>query len=377
MALIHDIKREIHAKIVYYGPGCSGKTTNLEYVYNKLKPEYRGAFKFMNTPHGRMVFFDFMRPELAGIKDYSLHFHLYTVPGNVENAALWKNVLKGVDGIVFVADLDPSRTLENVRSLESLHHYLSGHGEEFSRVPCIVQCNKKDLGAAQSPDDIRSLFGTEHIKFVAASARSGEGVLSVLSEMVKLVIQKLRDLPVGEEQTTEESVSESLPAADSAVESVSAVGEESEPLSERGEAFFPATMRFPSLAQEQPDHADTVELPAGGQDAAAVSGQGESLAEAAHGEESVLVSTELEMPAPLQETQDAVFPPADAAAEEEGTQSVPTEEEAGTPCALEEPTVHLEQGLMAVEDGWYRQTIVVRFGEKEKRFALTLSLTLE
>jgi len=81
MALVNDVKKEIHAKIVYYGPAKAGKTTNLEFIYNKLKPEYRGKFKFLNTSSGKMVFFDFMRPELAGVKDYSIHFHIYTVPG--------------------------------------------------------------------------------------------------------------------------------------------------------------------------------------------------------------------------------------------------------------------------------------------------------
>ena len=195
MALVNDVKKEIHAKIVYFGPAQSGKTTNLEYIYGKLKPEYRGAFKFMNTSSGKIVFFDFMRPELAGIEDYSVRFHIYTAPGEVSVPAIWKNALKGADGIVFVADADPSRMLENRRSLESLKGFLLEQGTKLGDVPCIFQCNKKDLADQSSLEQMKSLLEIDEFRMIPASARAGEAVLPTLSEMIKLILQKLRDLP--------------------------------------------------------------------------------------------------------------------------------------------------------------------------------------
>ncbi len=195
MALVNDVKKEIHAKIVYFGPAQSGKTTNLEHIYGKLKPEYRGAFKFMNTSSGKIVFFDFMRPELAGIEDYSVRFHIYTAPGEVSVPAIWKNALKGADGIVFVADAEPSRMLENRRSLESLKGFLMEHGTKLGEVPCIFQCNKKDLADQSSLEQMKSLLDIDEFRMIPASARAGEAVLPTLSEMVKLILQKLKDLP--------------------------------------------------------------------------------------------------------------------------------------------------------------------------------------
>lgn len=212
MALINDAKKEIHAKIVYYGPGRSGKTTNLEFIYNKLKPEYRGKFKFMNTPSGRMVFFDFMRPELAAIRDFGIHFHIYTVPGESVDPSVWKSVLKGVDGVVFVADLDPCRTLENRRSLDSLKEYLQAYGTPLEEIPCIFQCNKRDAEGAVSVDEVRGLLDIGDVPVIPAAARSGEGVLPALSEMVKMVLQRLRDLPLAQEPAAVPADEETFPA---------------------------------------------------------------------------------------------------------------------------------------------------------------------
>lgn len=208
MALVNDAKKEIHAKIVYYGPGQSGKTTNLEFIYSKLKPEYRGKFKFMNIPSGKMVFFDFMRPELAGIKDFSIHFHMYTITGDAVEALAWKNVLKGADGVVFVADAEPSRMLQNKKSLESLKEFLGDYGIQIYDLPFIFQYNKRDLPDALSMEEMKNLLDAGDYLQVPAKAVEGEGVLPTLSEIMKKVLQKLRDASIGQEVEQPETVEE-------------------------------------------------------------------------------------------------------------------------------------------------------------------------
>lgn len=361
MALVNDVKKEIHAKIVFFGPGGSGKTTNLEFIYSKLKPEYRGKFKFMNTPGGRMVFFDFMRPELAGIKDFSVRFHIYTVPGAVTDVALWKNVLKGADGIVFVADLEPSRMLENRRSLEALKGILSGYGTALGDTPCIFQCNKKDAGDASSLDQVRSLLDTAEFPIVPASARSGEGVLPTLSEMVKMVLQKLREMPLGSEEETPASFPEREPV-------------------------------IPETVQES--CAGTVG-PEGGLPPRAVEPSGamsvESLEAAAAPVESVGEPTFPEIPseAPPELFDEEI--PAEMlveAAEETGAESGRTAESiqsfeavhlAGHSSASDdgEPEIEVAGEMTAVGAGRYRLPLRIRLGGKEVETALSLALTFE
>jgi uncharacterized protein len=382
MALIHDAKKEIHAKIVYFGPARSGKTTNLEFVYNKLKPEYRGTFKFMNTPHGRMVFFDFMRPELAGIKDYSLHFHLYTIPGDAENAALWKNVLKGVDGIVFVADLDPSRAMENVRSFECLQQYLASHDMRFDEIPCILQCNKKDVPGALALEDVHTVLGMPHAKLLAASARSGEGVLSSLSEMVKMVIQKLRDVSIESESEPMESAA----LVESAEEQVTAQemvqrSPETEPATDDHAAYFPETMRFPVVAEERCSLSPEA-FASSLDEVDGAAGSASELENEVICPQDVLHSTANEFtepaPLPMDESEPDLAEPGDEplAVTVQPTVSLSAQTAESELPAEEELTVSLEHDLEADGTGLYRQTIVVRYAGREKRFALALSLSI-
>jgi len=371
MALVNDVKKEIHAKIVYYGPAKAGKTTNLEFIYNKLKPEYRGKFKFLNTPSGKMVFFDFMRPELAGVKDYSIHFHIYTVPGDVVDDAIWKNVLKGVDGIVFVADMDPSRMLENRRSLDDLKDALAVHSTRLEDIPCIFQLNKKDLSGAMTPEDMKNLLDSGDVLLIPAAARSAAGVLPTLSEMVKMILQKLRDTPLGEQEQPSAAAEEPEPSEESALEQV-----ETPELAALYASAEEADNQDP-VAEEEPFvlNEDLIE-------------QDILLAE------EPVVSSEFTETAGIEPAPSADY---DQTLDREGDElnesvaesfEVPEEESwsrflassAGiAESASEEPLpeIALDGTLESLGEGRYRLPLVIRYADKEKRTCLTLSLGFE
>lgn len=368
MALVHDAKKEIHAKVVYFGPGRAGKTTNLEFIYNKLKPEYRGKFKFLNTPSGRMVFFDFMRPELGGVKDFKIHFHLYTVPGDDVDGAIWKNVLKGVDGIVFVADMDSSRMLENRRSLESLKEFLGAHDTKLEDIPCIFQFNKKDLSDAMVPEDMKNLLDTGDLPFLPAAANSGQGVLSTLSEMVKMIVQTLRDTLLEQEDELAVATDESGPGAALQPEP------EASPVAASAYDFTAAPDYRESFVEEQPltlhddlredvacseepvSPADEPEMP----DFELLASSDDELAGDFESEESTVTFGEnFDEPEPATTTPLTVT-------ELEGVSS-----------DLPSPEIELDGCLESLGDGHYRLPLVIRYGDNEKRTALTLSLGFE
>jgi uncharacterized protein len=185
MALIHHEKKEINAKIVYYGPALSGKTANLKYIYEKMKPEYRGKLKFLNTTSGKMLFFDFMRPDQIGVQDYNVRFHMYTLPGEIADFAVWKTVLKGVDGLVFVADSEPYKLPDNLQMYEKLDEYMQSLGLDTKDIPCLVQCNKQDFAGATTPDEMKDFLHATECSIIPASARNGEGVLKPFQRSLK------------------------------------------------------------------------------------------------------------------------------------------------------------------------------------------------
>ena len=200
MAIVNHAKKEINAKIVYYGPGLSGKATNLKFIYEKMKPEFRGMLRFLNTQSGKMYFFDFMRPDQIGIEDYNIRFHIYTVPGEVIDFAIWKTVLKGADGLVFVVDSDPEKLSSNLDSLKSLTGYMGAMNTGLHETPCIFQCNKQDFSGAFAPAELKKILDVENLPMIPAVAQKGEGVLNTLSTIVKMVMQKLRETPLGIER---------------------------------------------------------------------------------------------------------------------------------------------------------------------------------
>ena len=145
MSMINYASREINCKLVYYGPGLGGKTTNLEYVYNKVAPAARGKMISLATETERTLFFDFLPVDLGTIRGFKVKFHLYTVPGQVYYNASRKLILKGVDGVVFVADSQLERMEANVEAMQNLYDNMAQHGYDLTRIPFCVQYNKRDL----------------------------------------------------------------------------------------------------------------------------------------------------------------------------------------------------------------------------------------
>src|ERR1051326_3866384 len=149
MSMINHAAREINCKLVYYGPGLGGKTTNLEHVYGKVAPGSRGKMISLATETERTLFFDFLPVDLGTIRGFKTRFHLYTVPGQVYYNASRKLILKGVDGIVFVADSQIERMEANVESMQNLYDNMSEYGYDLTKIPFIIQYNKRDLPAAR------------------------------------------------------------------------------------------------------------------------------------------------------------------------------------------------------------------------------------
>lgn len=224
MSMINYASREINCKLVYYGPGLGGKTTNLEHVYGKVQPNTRGKLISLATETERTLFFDFLPVDLGTIRGFKTRFHLYTVPGQVYYNASRKLILKGVDGIVFVADSQIERMEANIESMQNLYDNMAEYGYDLTRLPFVVQFNKrdlpnvapiKDLQAALNPGwplanpdrqrvspdpgwsgeyliwQISSGEWVERAPSYEAVAITGEGVFETLKAVSKLVLKSL------------------------------------------------------------------------------------------------------------------------------------------------------------------------------------------
>lgn len=215
MAIVNRTKKEINAKLVFYGPASGGKKTNLEYIYKKLKPECRGKMKSVATQKDRMIFFDFMPAELADVNGYSVRFHVYTISGEVTQPAIWKMVLKGVDGLVFVADSNPDRMSANIDSMKSLTEHLNNYGKILADFPSVIQCNKQDLANATPIQDMQRMMGIEEVPLVSAKAKKGEGVVNSLNKVIKGVLQNLKETEpsLKEEPAATKTAAATAPAA--------------------------------------------------------------------------------------------------------------------------------------------------------------------
>jgi signal recognition particle receptor subunit beta len=223
MSMINYASREINCKLVYYGPGLGGKTTNLEFVYNKVAPGSRGKMISLATETERTLFFDFLPVDLGNIRGFKVKFHLYTVPGQVYYNASRKLILKGVDGVVFVADSQLERMEANIEAMQNLYDNMAQHGYDLTKLPFAIQYNKRDLPNAapiaelqaalnpgwvvEEPSRQRPLPDAEHpgdflvqlqdgqwierAPYFEAVAVTGEGVFDTLKAISKTVVKTL------------------------------------------------------------------------------------------------------------------------------------------------------------------------------------------
>lgn len=192
MSFINYSSREINCKIVYYGPGLCGKTTNLQYIFKKTRPESRGKMITLATEAERTLFFDFLPLALGDIKGFKTRFHLYTVPGQIFYDASRKLILKGVDGIVFVADSQVERMDANIESFENMKLNLEEHGYNLNNVPYVVQYNKRDLPNTVPVQELKRVLNTNAAPDFEAVASVGTGVFETLKVIVKLVLIELK-----------------------------------------------------------------------------------------------------------------------------------------------------------------------------------------
>jgi mutual gliding-motility protein MglA len=192
MSFINYSSREINCKIVYYGPGLCGKTTNLQYIYSKTNPEAKGKMISLATETERTLFFDFLPLSLGEIRGFKTRFHLYTVPGQVFYDASRKLILKGVDGVVFVADSQVERMEANIESLDNLRGNLQEQGYNLDKIPYVVQYNKRDLPNSAPLDELKKVLNPTNVPEYEAVATTGVGVFDTLKAVAKLVLTELK-----------------------------------------------------------------------------------------------------------------------------------------------------------------------------------------
>lgn len=192
MSFINYSSREINCKIVYYGPGLCGKTTNLKYIFGNTAPDAKGKMISLATETDRTLFFDFLPLSLGEIQGFKTRFHLYTVPGQVFYNASRKLILKGVDGVVFVADSQIDRMEANIESLDNLRENLADQGYDLDRIPYVVQYNKRDLPDIAPVDEMRALINVNGVPDFEGEATNGRGVFATLKAIAKLVFMELK-----------------------------------------------------------------------------------------------------------------------------------------------------------------------------------------
>lgn len=189
MAFFNYATREITLKVVYYGPGLSGKTTNLQHLYSTLDPALKGRFISLSTEADRTLFFDFLPVELGKIKDFSLRFQLYTVPGQIRYNATRRLVLKGADAIVFVADSQREMREQNIESLSNMSENLLANNLDPDSIPVVLQYNKRDLGNILSIEDLNRDLNKKNYPYIEAEAVNGKGVEETFRAITKVLLK--------------------------------------------------------------------------------------------------------------------------------------------------------------------------------------------
>lgn len=192
MTFINYAAREINCKIVYYGPGLGGKTTNIQFIYDKTNPNAKGKLISLATETDRTLFFDFLPLDLGNVKGFKVRFHLYTVPGQVFYDASRKLILKGVDAIIMVADSQVERMDANEESVYNLKENLKDQGYNFADIPYVLQLNKRDLPNVSPVEEMTRLLLQKGEPVFEAVASKGVGVFDTLKTCAKLTLQELR-----------------------------------------------------------------------------------------------------------------------------------------------------------------------------------------
>jgi mutual gliding-motility protein MglA len=192
LSFINFAAREINCKIVYYGAGLGGKTTNLQYIFDKTSEKQKGKMISLATETDRTLFFDFLPLDLGTVRGFKTRFHLYTVPGQVFYDASRKLILRGVDGVVFVADSQEERMDANVEALDNLGENLKEHGYDFYKIPYVLQLNKRDLPNALPVDTLKKELQKRSEPVFEAVAFQGNGVFETLKEVARQVLVELK-----------------------------------------------------------------------------------------------------------------------------------------------------------------------------------------
>ena len=192
MSFVNYQTKEINCKIVYYGPGLGGKTTNIQHIYSKTAGKNKGEMVSLNTENERTLFFDFLPLDLGEIRGFKTRLHLYTVPGQVFYEASRKLILRGVDGLVFVADSQIEKFDSNIQSFESLKENLSDQGYDPSKLPLVMQWNKRDLPIVSPVSELERSLNKLDFPAFEASALSGDGVFETLKMVSKLVLMNVK-----------------------------------------------------------------------------------------------------------------------------------------------------------------------------------------
>jgi len=193
MALINYASREINAKIVYYGPGLGGKTTNIKYIYTKLNPAIKGKLISLATELDQTLFFDFLPVDLGSVKGWKLRHHLYTVPGQIYYNVSRKLVLKNVDGLVFVVDSQEERVDENIESFNNLQDNLKSYGLSIKDIPMVIQYNKRDLPNIVPISDLQMQINHDGYTYFESVAIRGIGVFDTLKSICQITVRRQLD----------------------------------------------------------------------------------------------------------------------------------------------------------------------------------------
>ena len=192
MTFINYASREINCKIVYYGPGLCGKTTNIQWIYDQANPEKRGKLVSLATETDRTLFFDFLPLDMGMVKGFKVRFHLYTVPGQVFYDASRKLILRGCDGIIFVSDSQRARMEANIESIANLATNLKENGFDIRTIPYVLQLNKRDMPSAATVPEMEHLLRFRGEPMIEAVANQGTGVIDTLKAAARQVLMELQ-----------------------------------------------------------------------------------------------------------------------------------------------------------------------------------------